>query len=560
MNSTNPVSSSKGFSHFLFNSALPFLRAFFWPMKKDEVKKVLSMFFILFFILFNYSTLRMCKDSLLLNASPAGADAIPFVKIWGITPMAFLLTSLHLRLSNFFSRDIVFHLMTSTFLIFFALFSFILFPNLDLISLDTAADFMNTHLPKGFYGFITMVQYWPISLFYILSELWASLVMSLLFWGFVNDITSITDAKRFYGFLALGGHLSFYFSGELVAYYINSYHGLSYEENLYSLLRALATVLTISGGMILILFQYTSNLVKKDRDYLIRVEKDKQKRKGAKKPRISLFESIKYLMKQPYLRDLAIMVFAYGFTINLIEVSWKAQIKQLFSNSIEYLGYMSRLHIYQSITSVFLLLFCSPVLKKWGWGVTALFAPIVMLISGLLFYGISIFTDFGILATTFMGLSPLALAVSVGFWQNNFSKSAKNTLFNITKEMAYIPLDSETRLQGKAAIDVLGERVGKLGGAGVSMFLIFLFGSASSTTPYAGIFMVIVSLMWVKSTISLKKQFENITREDDEIEEEARLKLPAQKEAENFSAGHYKTPNQKKDIGQKFHEKDHKSI
>ena len=142
---------------FFLNDVIPFLRAFFWPMERKEVKKVLSMFFILFCILFNYSILRMCKDSLLLNASAAGADVIPFVKIWGITPMAFLLTAIHLKLSHIFSREAVFHIITSGFLIFFALFSFVLFPQLETIALHGTAQFLTSHLPKGFFGFILIM-------------------------------------------------------------------------------------------------------------------------------------------------------------------------------------------------------------------------------------------------------------------------------------------------------------------------------------------------------------------------------------------------------------------
>lgn len=44
-----------------------------------------------------------------------------------------------------------------------------------------------------------------------------------------------------------------------------------------------------------------------------------------------------------------------------------------------------------------------------------------------------------------MGLTPLMAAVLVGAAQNVFSKSAKYSLFDPCKEMAYIPLDDEVR-------------------------------------------------------------------------------------------------------------------
>lgn len=49
-----------------------------------------------------------------------------------------------------------------------------------------------------------------------------------------------------------------------------------------------------------------------------------------------------------------------------------------------------------------------------------------------------------------MGLTPLYAAVLVGAAQNVFSKSAKYSLFDPCKEMAYIPLDQETQLKARA--------------------------------------------------------------------------------------------------------------
>ena len=48
-----------------------------------------------------------------------------------------------------------------------------------------------------------------------------------------------------------------------------------------------------------------------------------------------------------------------------------------------------------------------------------------------------------------LGLTPLFAAVLVGAAQNVFSKSAKYSLFDPCKEMAYIPLDQETQLKAR---------------------------------------------------------------------------------------------------------------
>jgi len=490
-------------------------RSFFWPIHGFELKKFLPMCLMFFFINFNYTILRDTKDALVVTASGSGAEAIPFLKLWGVLPFAILFMLVYSKLSNIFSKPKLFYTMICSFIAFFALFALVLYPNRDLLHPNDFADKLQAYLPQGFSGFVAIIRNWTYSLFYIMSELWGSVALSLLFWGFANDITRVSESKRFYSVFGLGANLAMPVSGQLIVYFSNIRGKLPAGADAWGTsLNYMIGMVVISAVIIMGIYSWINkNVLTDDRFY----NPAEQKKAKKEKPKMSIKESFAYLAKSKYILCLAVLVLAYGISINLVEVTWKGQLKLQYPDPNDYSAFMGNFSTITGFATIFMMLFVgSNVLRRFGWSTAALITPIVLLITGVGFFSFVIFKDSlgGLIAA--MGVTPLMLAVVFGMAQNVMSKSAKYSLFDPTKEMAYIPLDQEAKVKGKAAIDVVGARLGKSGGALINQGLILLFGSLSVITPYIAGILFFIIFAWLGAARSLGRQFNKLSAEREE--------------------------------------------
>lgn len=549
-------------------------RSFFWPIHNFELKKILPMLFMFFFISFNYSIMRALKDNLVQKTfgSP-GAEIIPYLKVFAVVPMAFLIMFLYSKASNALNKKNLFYVSLLPFAVFFLIFKFVLFPlqdilhpvnlNLAIITdiklwgfiaaiigiaylitrfkkitnkklfyilvastiaiysyfvLDTSM-LQKTALPEGF---TAMFRIWTCSLFYCFAELWGSVALSLLFWGFANDTTKVEESKRFYALFGIGANIALTAAGGALKFFkaTGDANASQYDQFGY-IINSSTTLFMLSVAAIVALYWWVNKYVLTDPRFF---EASKVKKKK-KKASMSLGESFKYLAKSKYMRYLAILVISYGVSINLIEVVWKNIANTVYSDPAAYNNFMGNYFIVLSIMTIFMMLFVSSnLIRKFGWKFSAMVTPVTILITGIIFFGLVVFKDNLTPLFDSLGIQVLTLAMIVGTLQNAISKAAKYSLFDPTKEMVYIPLDDETKVKGKAAVDVVAARLGKAGGA-VSLIAIFnlIGGLAQSafTVPTIGIISTIILLMWINSVSKLDKEMRKLSTEKEEIKAEA---------------------------------------
>lgn len=483
-----------------------------WPVHHYELKKLIPMLLIFFFISFDYNVLRTLKDSLLVTAKGSGVEVIPFAKVWGVFPGAIAMTLFFTWLSNRLSHEKVFYIIISLFLAYFALFAFVLYPLRDSLHPNALADELQTILPVGFKGLIALLRYWTFSLFYVMSELWSSAILFVLFWGFANQVTRIGEAKRFYGLFGIGANLSGIFAGQASVYccqYARIGGVFVGQDAWHQSLILMVSLVIFSACIALALFRWLNVVVLTDKRFY---DPDMMTSSSQTKPRLTLRESFAVLLRSRYLLCIALIVLSYNLIINLTEVLWKNQVKELYPDPNDYTLYMNHIVSIIGVVATLSSLFVSGnAVRKGGWTMTALLTPLILLVTSIGFFTFFFLKDPAFSFTAFGGMTPLVLVVFFGTAQNVLSRGAKYSVFDATKEMAFVPLDSEAKLVGKAAIDGVCSRMGKAGGSVVFQVLLVLFDTLTASAPYvAGVLLVVISV-WTVAVCALGKQFSILT-------------------------------------------------
>lgn len=490
------------------------IRSCIWPIHRHEIRKLVPMLLMICLVVFVYDILRNMKDAVTITA--AGAEVIPFIKVWALLPGAILLTLIFTSLSNRFSQEQVFYIMISGFLLFFVLFAYVLYPIRETLHANHLANTLKEILPNGFKGLIQMCRFWSFTVFYVMSELWGSIVLSVLFWGFANEVTRVGEARRFYSVFCIGANTAAIFAGQVAGFLPKSEidHLSVVADNWQGSLNVLTILIVTCGLAAMSIFRWMNKNVLNHSSF---DDLHKTKRELKAKGKLSMKESFSFLSNSKYLICIAILVVSYNLVLNLVEVIWKDQLRRQFPVTEDYFAYMSGLTSVIGIVSGCTAIFMARIIDRFGWTRTSLITPVLMLFTSAGFFSFMFFQDYvGGEALAFIGATPLAIAVFFGAAQNGLSKAMKYSVFDSTKEMAFIPLDHETKLKGKAAIDGVGSRLGKSGGSLIHTVLLMMFGSLSGSAPYVAAILTLVIGLWIYATRSLGKKFNAIVAAEKE--------------------------------------------
>lgn len=470
-------------------------------------KKVIPTSIMFLITIFIYSVLRGAKDALVIPLM--GAEVISTLKLFGVLPSAVIFIMVYSKLANVLQKERLYYTIISFFLSFFTIYVFALYPARETLNFDLSDAI--TQYPQFKYPLL-MIANWGASLFYIMSELWGSAALSLMFWQFANYIYKVSEAKNTYTIFGAIGQIGLIGAGTAQSYFAKSSSSYS-DPNLawQNSLEWMILSVLVAGIILMAIFWYMNRYVLTDPRFFDATATRKKKNK----PKLSVIEGFKYIFTSKYIGLIACLVLCYGVSINLVEGVWKNQIRIKYPLQNDYSAFMGDFQVYTGIVSMIGMITGIYILRNFKWRTSAVITPLMILFTGIVFFLLILAGDKFEASLILVGSSSLMMAIIVGASQNILSKATKYSLFDPTKEMSYIPLDDELKVKGKAVVDVTGARLGKSGGAAIQFLLLALVPGANLSTLTEEILVIFLVIMacWIVSVFSLSKLFEEKMKE-----------------------------------------------
>jgi AAA family ATP:ADP antiporter len=457
---------------------------FAWLVRSKSNVLFFTMFSIVSLLNINYAVLRSARNALAVADLGGGASSIPWFELCGTMPGAVLMTLGLTWLLNRYPIQRVFFIVLTVFVSFFLFFAIAIYPLLPHCKAAVASlqwlpgrEWISSFLPL----FASMI-------YFVMAELWKIALLTVLFWGLVNQYIPLESAKRYYGPLMLGGSIGAILAGPLISLCTSELLSRgSWSHSLILMMGAIALISALIGWV----FSYLWKSLSSSTPQAPSEVSDKPNKEAP----LSIWESILICLRSPYLLLLAWVTIADYIAYALGEIVFLDVLKQKYPDPRDYCDFMGQLSFWSGLITAFSALIITPyLLRRCRWVVASLVTPVCLLVTEGAFF-------FALWHPTLS--TQLEILVLLGTLFFCLVRAAKYTLFDTSKEISFILLPPLEKMQGKLVVDGMCARLGRGSGSFVTLMLVQISGSVLASAPIAGALALIIALSCALATSRL---------------------------------------------------------
>jgi AAA family ATP:ADP antiporter len=310
---------------------------------------------------------------------------------------------------------------------------------------------------------------WTAAAFFVWVSTFNILIISV-FWTFMADLFSRTQAKRLFGFVAAGGTI-----GGIVGPAIATFLVKSVGND--------GLMLISAGGFIVT--AWLVGLLAKEKEVMLKAGVEAQKTSLNHRLAGNPFDGFRLLAKSPYLLMLALFLLLMTWISTVVYIQLGDLITKAFSDRNARTQAYAMIDLAVNSIAVFLQLFgTGRIISRFGVTTGLLVNPVIMVV-----------------AFVAVAFSPVLLVLG-GI--QIVRRVAEYAVAKPTREMLFTVVDQESKYKAKNVIDTVVYRFGDLSSSWLSVWIL----------PYGvtglAIFGAIVSLIWFPVAWALGRRYENV--------------------------------------------------
>ena len=399
--------------------------------------------------LLQYTFLREIKDTMMIHS--CGAEQIPYMKTYVNLPVSLLMTFVYGKAVDKFG-------FTNTYRIIYTV--------LTIVFVGLSFMYMNEEgVGQGVNWIVNIARYPITNMLYVLSTIWGSFVISLMFWTLANRYHSEKEAKKVYPIFGLVSNTSV-ICGSVILRVMSQY--LEWKR-----------MIVIVGCVTAVIYMW----VMKCYEEVIKnkvINGEVKKNKKEKEVRIEGTSK-----EKGFVISMIVIIVCYAMVTSNFEVLWKAYIKEYFTTAEEIMRFKGNVSLAKGVMTVLCMGISYVKLESMSVKSALLVTPCVMIASAGSFFG-------GIYLT-----SDIGVPVMIGAIFASISKAVKYAVFDPTKEVLYINATENVRTKGKALIDTVSSPLGKGGTSIIQQAIIASCGGITEGVDWIMIVVIVMLIKWI---------------------------------------------------------------